>query len=118
VLATRGGQLSQPALDGGRLLYVQSSYCSQQLRVVSTRTLQSTRTLLRIGSTARRDEAHEHGYSTQGSEPSRCPSGTPGRTDTLLWSTALAGRVAYVTLLRPGTAATVAPHARIVRVRF
>jgi hypothetical protein len=117
VLATRGGQLSQPALDGGRLLYVQSSFCSQRLRVVRTRTLRSPRTLLRIGSTARRDELHEHGYTTQGSEPSRCPSGTPRRTGTVLWTTALAGRVAYVTLLRPG-AAGAAPHARIARVRF
>ena len=116
-LATRGGQLSQPALDGGRLLYVQSSFCSQRLRVVRTRTLRNPRTLLRIGSSARRDEAHEHGYSTQGSEPSRCPSGTPGRTDVLLWTTALAGRVAYVTLLRPGGAGAV-PSARIVRVGF
>jgi hypothetical protein len=118
VLATRGGQLSQPALDGGRLLYVQSSYCSQQLRVASTRTLRNRRTLLRIGSTARRDELHDPGYTTQGSEPSRCPRGTPRRTGTLLWTTALAGRVAYVTLLRPGTAGGAAPHARIVRVSF
>jgi hypothetical protein len=115
VLALRGGQLSQPALDGGRLLYVQSSYCSQRLRVVGTRTLRRPRTLLRIGSTARRDEAHEHGYSTQGSEPSHCPPATPRRTGTLLWSTALAGRDAYVTLLRPGTDG-VAASARIVRV--
>jgi hypothetical protein len=117
-LARRGGQLSQPALDGGRLLYVQSSYCSQQLRVVATRTLRNARTLLRIGSNARRDEAHEHGYTTQGSEPSRCPTRTPRRTGTLLWTTALAGRDAYVTLLRPGTAAGAEPHARIVRVGF
>jgi len=117
VLATRGGQLSQPALDGGRLLYVRSSYCSQQLRVVSTRSLRDARTLLRIGSGARRDEGHDPGYTTQGDEPSRCPRGTPHRTGTVLWSTALAGRVAYVTLLRPGAGAA-APSARIVRVRF
>jgi hypothetical protein len=118
VLALRGGQLSQPALDRGRLLYVQSSFCSQRLRVISTRTLRRPRTLLRIGSTTRRDHAHEHGYSTQGSEPGRCPRGTPRRTDTLLWTTALAGRIAYVTLLRPGAAGASAPSARIVRVGF
>ena len=116
VLATRGAQLSQPALDGGRLLYVQSSYCSQQLRAVSTRSLRGARTLLRIGGNARRDALHEPGYTTQGSEPSRCPPGTPHRTATVLWTTALAGRVAYVTLLRPGAGAA-APSARIVRVR-
>jgi hypothetical protein len=116
-LALRGGQLSQPALDGGRLLYVQSSYCSQRLRVIPTRTPRRPRTLLRIGASARRDAAHEHGYTTQGSEPSACPRGTPRRTDTLLWSTALAGRAAYVTLLRPGTDG-VAAGARIVRIGF
>ncbi len=118
-LALRGGQLSQPALDGGRLLYVQSSFCSQRLRVVGTRTLRRPRTLLEVGANARRDEAHEHGYATQGSEPSSCPHGTPRRTDMLLWTTALAGRTAYVTLLRPGAAGgDAAPSARIVRVRF
>ena len=101
-LALRGGQLSQPALDGGRLLYVQSSYCSQRLRVVRTRTLRDPRTLLRIGATARRDEGHEHGYTTQGSEPGRCPRGTPRRTDTLLWTTALAGRSRLRDAAAPG----------------
>ena len=38
-LSVVAGQLSQPSLDGGRLLYVQSSYCSQRLRVVRTSTL-------------------------------------------------------------------------------
>jgi hypothetical protein len=114
-LAVRGGQLSQPALDGGRLLYVQSSYCSQRLRVVRTSSLRRPRTLLRLGATARRDDGHDHGYATQGSEPSRCPRGTPRRTDTLLWTTTLAGRSAYVTLLRPG-AGDAPAAARIVRV--
>jgi hypothetical protein len=114
-LSTRTGLLSHPSLDGGRLLYVQSTYCSQRLRVVQTSTLRGSRTLLRIGATARRDEGHEHGYTTQGSEPSRCPRGTPGRTGTVLWTTALAGRDAYVTLLHPGAAAA-PPAARIVRV--
>ncbi|MBS1868271.1 MAG: hypothetical protein JSS99_01255 [Actinobacteria bacterium] len=117
VLATRTGQLSQPALAGGRLLFVQATYCSQRLRMVSTRTLRAARTLLTIGSAARRDAGHEPGYTTQGSEPSRCPPGTPGRTDTLLWTTALAGRSAYVTLVRPGTAGGAPAAARIVRVR-
>lgn len=116
-VATRTGQLSQPALDGGRLLFVHATYCSQRLRVVATRTLRDPRTLLTLGSAARRDAGHEPGYTTVGSESSHCPPGTPPRTDTLLWSTALAGRAAYVTLLRPGTAGGAAPSARIVRVR-
>ena len=115
-LATRTGRLSQPALDGGRLLYVQSSYCSQRLRLLRTSRLASRpRTLLRLGTTAHRDEGHAQGYTTQGSEPSLCPHGTPGRTDSVLWTTALAGRDAYVTLLRPGAGAAPAA-ARIVRV--
>jgi hypothetical protein len=114
VLGTRVAQVAQPALDGGRLLFVQSSYCSQRLRVISTRTLRGARTLLTLGATAHRDSGHEPGYTTQGSEPSRCPPGTPPRTDTVLWTTALAGRTAYVTLLRP--AADRASDARIVRV--
>jgi hypothetical protein len=114
--ATRIGQLSQPALDGGRLLFVHATYCSQRLRVVRTRTLRDPRTLLTLGSTARRDEGHEHGYTTQGSEPSLCPVGTPGRTDTLMWSTALAGRTAYVTLLRPGAVGGAPANARIMRL--
>jgi hypothetical protein len=118
VLALRGGQLSQPALDNGRLLYVQSSFCSQRLRVIRTRTLRRSRTLLRIGANAHRDQLHEPGYSTQGSEPSRCPRGTPRRTGALLWTTALAGRIAYATLLRPGADGAAAPSARIERVRF
>jgi hypothetical protein len=115
-LVTRGGRLSQPSLDGGRLLYVHSNYCSQRLRLLRTSRLASRpRTLLRIGTTAHRDEGHAHGYTTQGSEPSLCPRGTPGRTDTVLWTTALAGSDAYVTLLRPGAGAAPAA-ARIVRV--
>ncbi|HKG01980.1 MAG TPA: hypothetical protein VKB03_02275 [Conexibacter sp.] len=115
-LVTRGGRLSQPSLDGGRLLYVQSSYCSQRLRLLRTSGLASRpRTLLRLGATALRDEGHEHGYTTQGSEPGHCPRGTLGPTDTVLWTTALAGRDAYVTMLQPGAAATPAA-ARIVRV--
>jgi hypothetical protein len=96
---------------------VRSSFCSQRLQVVRTRALRSPRTLLRIGANARRDGGHDPGYTTQGSEPSDCPRGTPRRTDTVLWTTALAGRAAYVTLLRPG-AGGAAPHARIARVRF
>jgi hypothetical protein len=114
--STRTGQLSQPALDGRRLLYVHATYCSQRLRVVRTSRLSDPRTLMTLGSAARRDEGHEHGYTRQGSEPSRCPPGTPGRTDTLLWSTALAGRTAYVTLLRPGAVGGAPAAARIVRV--
>jgi hypothetical protein len=114
-LGSRFAQLSQPALDGGRLLFVQRTYCTQRLRVVRTSTLRRPRTLLRIGTTAHRDAGHEPGYTSQGSEAGRCPRGTPPRTDTVLWTTALAGRVAYVTLLHPAHGSAPAA-ARIVRV--
>lgn len=115
VLAARRALLAQPALDGGRLLFVRSTYCSQLLELVATRAPQRARVLLALGTTAHRDAGHEPGQNAQGSAPSRCPSGSPRRTDTLLWTTALAGRDAFVTLLRPGAGGTPAA-ARIVRV--
>jgi hypothetical protein len=96
-------QLGQPALRGGRLLFVEASYCRQRLRIASLRG-RRVRTLLTIGSTARRDAGFERGRTRQGSEPSRCPRGTPHPTGAILWSTALAPRAAYVTLLRAGGA--------------
>jgi hypothetical protein len=115
VLATRVSQLSQPALDGSRLLFVQSTYCTQRLLVARMGAPHRPRTLLEIGTTAHRDAGHEPGLDPTGSASSQCPRGTPSRTDTLLWTTALAGRDAYVTLLRPGAGARPAT-ARIVRV--
>ena len=71
------------------------------------------RTLLRIGTTAHRDEGHDPGYTTQGSEPSLCPPGTPRRTDTVLWTTALGAGTAYVTLLRPSATAPATALAKL-----
>jgi hypothetical protein len=93
-------QLSQPALQGNRLLFVQATYCNQRLRIKAIHG--RVRTLLTIGSTAHRDAGRDLDRTTQGSEPSRCPRRTPRRTDTILWSTALAPGAAYVTLVRPG----------------
>jgi len=117
LLASRTTQLSQPSLAGDRLLFVQSSYCAQRLRLTSIHDPGRARTLLTLGATAQRDAGHEPGYTSQGREASRCPAGTPGRTDTVLWTTALAGRAAYVTLLRPASAGGAPAAARIVRVR-
>ena len=93
-------QLGQPALRGGRLLFVEASYCRQRMRIVALHGRRHVRTLLTIGASARRDAGFEPGHTTQGSEPSRCPRGTPHGTGALLWSTALAPGAAYVTLLR------------------
>lgn len=104
VLSARLAELSQPALRGARLLFVHATHCSQRLRVVRLgRPLASARTLYRTGTTALRDRGHEHDFVVQGSEPTRCSHGTPPRTDTVLWTTALGLDHAYVTLLRPGT---------------
>jgi hypothetical protein len=116
LLRARFTQLSQPALNGGRLLYVQSTFCTQRLRVTSTGKPGSSRTLLTLGTNAHRDSGHEHHYSAQGSEPGHCRPHTPPRTDTVLWTTALGVRDAYVTLLHPGTAAGEPPQATLVRV--
>jgi hypothetical protein len=109
-VGVRLAQLSQPALDGGRLLFVQATDCSQRLRVIRTSTLRRPRTLLRLGGTAHRDAGYDPQYTSIGRGSSRCPRGTPRRTDTVLWTTALGDRTAYVTLLHPG----IAPTARIV----
>ena len=114
VLSSSVHLLSQPALHGGRLLYVDQSYCSQRLRVMSLRDAGHARTLLRLGATAHRDAGHDPGYTTQGSEPSLCPPGTPARTDQSLWTTALGAHVAYVTLMRPRAGGRT--DAEIVRV--
>lgn len=116
-LRSQRTQLDQPALAGGRLLYVERRACDQRLRLTTLDATRrrSTRTLLTLGSTARRDAGHEHHHTGQGSEPSACPHGTPGRTRTVIWSTALDPRAAFVTLLRPA-AGRAAPAARIVRI--
>ncbi len=113
VLRSRLTQLSQPALRHRRLLYVEADFCVQRLLLADVRRPRSPRTLLRLGTTADRDEGHQHGHTTQGREPGMCPAGTPHRTDVMLWSTALAANGAYVTLLRPRAAR---PSAEIVRV--
>lgn len=116
-LRSQRTQLDQPALAGGRLLYVERRACDQRLRLTTLDATRrrSTRTLLTLGSTARRDAGHEHHRTGQGSEPSACPHGTPGRTRTVIWSTALDPRAAFATLLRPA-AGRAAPAARIVRI--
>ncbi|MDO8213867.1 hypothetical protein [Conexibacter sp. CPCC 206217] len=113
VLRSRRTELSQPSLNGDALLYAQARACDQ--RLLLRRPGSATRTLLWIGSTARRDEGHDHHHTNHGSEPGACPPGTPHRTQTVLWSTALARHAAFVTLLRPAAGGSPG-RARIVRV--
>jgi len=102
VVGSAQTQLSQPALRHDQLLYVSAGNCDQRL-LVAKLVGGRPRTLLRIGSTARRDPGHEHGRTTQGREPGQCPRGTPPRSAQTLWTTALGAHEAWVTLLRPGT---------------
>lgn len=106
--------LSQPALRHDRLLYVRAGHCDQRLLLARLAGGRS-RTLLRLGTTARRDPGHERHRTTQGREPGECPHGTPGRSAQTLWTTALGEREAWVTLLRPGTSARPA-RTTLVRV--
>lgn len=116
VLHARLAELSQPSLRGRHLLFVHATHCSQRLRLVRLGgSLHGARTLLRIGTTAHRDPGHEHDFSTQGREPGLCRRGTPPRTDTVLWTTALGLRDAYVTLLRPAADGPSATLARVAR---
>jgi hypothetical protein len=101
VRQSRTAQLLHPAILGDRIVYVAASRCAQELRLGRLGTARRERVLLRIGSTALRDRGHSRGHTSQGSEPGRCPHHSPARTTTVLWTTALSQRRAYVTQLRP-----------------
>jgi hypothetical protein len=109
VLATlqksRSAQLLNPSLDGSRLLWERLGYCDQELRVGSVTGGGRGRLLLRLGTLAVRDKGYEPGHTHVGSGASRCPKGSPPKTDRMLWATALAGSTAYVTLLGPAPTA-------------
>jgi hypothetical protein len=90
-------QLLAPSLVGLTLLYLDVSRCTQRLLLgglVGT----TGRVLVARSATARADAGHEPGHTTQG-EHRPCGSGfRPGTT--VLWTTALTQRRAYVTELR------------------
>jgi hypothetical protein len=97
-------QLSQPTLLGDRLLYVDVRVCDQRLQLATLgrgRAVRPDRTLARLGGLGQRDAGHEHHHTSQGSEPTGCPPGTPPPAKRILWATALTADTAYVTLLRP-----------------
>ncbi|MFN8175807.1 MAG: hypothetical protein U0T02_12145 [Solirubrobacteraceae bacterium] len=108
-------QYLNPSIGYHRVLYVVVTHCSQRLRVAPLGRRGRTRTLLAIGSTARRDAGHDRGHTGQGSAPGRCPHRSPPPTSLMLWTTAIARRFAYVTLLRPRRDGTV--RTTLVRLR-
>jgi hypothetical protein len=71
------------------------------------------RVLLHGRPLARTDAGHEPGYTSQGSGTGPCPY-RPEGTRSMLWTTALGRRWAYVTLVRPRFAHS---GARILRLR-
>jgi hypothetical protein len=108
VLRTRpGAQVSNPATDGARLLYVHATGRAQELRLGALAPLDpdGDAVVLLRPSAGQRDREHEHGrkrHRHRGRRPPLPPLARRGVVDTL-WTTALAGNVAYVTRLRAAT---------------
>jgi hypothetical protein len=120
VLRTEAGaQLSNPATDGTRMLYVRATGRQQELRVGPPLpgAPEDDELLLVHASPGRRDREHEpgrrrhrHGRRGRPALPPRSPAGVVAT----LWSTALSPGAAYVTRLRATRGAP--PTADILRV--
>ena len=92
--------LLNPSLDGGQVLYVEESRCSQQLRIGRLGG-GGDHLLFEIGPLAGQDLGHERHHTSQG-EHLPCPF-KPRVTKKMLWTTALSPTTAYVTVLTPGS---------------
>ena len=103
--------LENPSLDGDRLLYVEVARCAQWA-LVGSASGSRDRIVGKLAPLAGQDNGHERGHTTQGS---RTPCfGTPKTTTSLLWTTALDDRFAYLTILSEPRTSSV--EARIERV--
>ena len=96
---SRDDQLLNPSLLAGRLLYVRSSRCSQQVVLGAARRGGRDRVLYETAPLAGQDQGHERGHTHQG-ERLPCPF-RPRPTTRMLWTTALSPTTAYVTVLKP-----------------
>jgi len=94
----RDAQLLNPSLLGASLLYVRASRCSQELRLGPIGGGKE-RVLYELPPPAGQDRGHEGHHTSQG-EHLPCPH-RPKPTARILWTTALSGTTAYVTILRP-----------------
>jgi hypothetical protein len=101
-----GAQITNPATDGTRLLYVHATGQVQQLRLgpLAPADPASDRVLLVHYSSGQRDREHEHGRHRhhegyRGHRPPLPPRAPRGVVATL-WTTALSADKAYVTRLR------------------
>jgi hypothetical protein len=99
----RRALLSNPALHGGRLLYVRNYYKRQELRIgpQTKRSPTHDRRLWSIVPTGRRDAGHDPGkeHHRHGWPRRLWPRPKRGLSATM-WTTALGPHTAYVTLLR------------------
>jgi hypothetical protein len=100
-------QLLSPARLGSQLLYVRISRCSQELRLGPLNGNGAGRVLYKLPPLAGQDAGHERGHTSQG-EHLPCPR-PPKPTARMLWTTALSGTTAYVTVLRPGSGGQMSP---------
>jgi hypothetical protein len=111
--SSASAQLLNPARLGSTLLYVRITRCAQQLRLGSLTGRGAGRVLYRLPPLAGQDLGHERGHTHQG-ERLPCAS-RPRPTSRLLWTTALSGTAAYVTVLRPGTGGVMTPSLLSIR---
>ena len=102
---SQDAQLLNPSLLAGRLLYVRSSRCSQQL--VLGRLRGGDKVLYELGPLAGQDAGYERHHTSQG-EHLPCPH-KPRVTAKMLWTTALSPTTAYVTVLRPARGGRTVP---------
>ena len=100
-------QLLSPARLASKLLYVRISRCSQELRLGPLDGNGAGRVLYKLPPLAGEDAGHERGHTHQGEHLPCTPKPKP--TARMLWTTALSGTTAYVTVLRPGSGGQTTP---------
>jgi hypothetical protein len=94
VRTASAAQLINPSVLGGELLYVKLTATAQRLELGRLEPGGRNQVLYRLGAAARRDSGYEPGHSHVTRTPR--PKLAPG----ILWTTALAPQVAYVTFIR------------------
>ena len=107
--------LTNPALLGEELLYVETTQWSQSLRLGPRP--EGGRALLRIAPAITADKGYstKHGPHRRVRRPQRPPREGPVGTTTTLWTTALAPDAAYVTRLHQRSGTTTADLLRLPR---
>ena len=105
--SSKVAQLLNPARLGGKLLYVRIARCSQQLRLGTLTGNGAGRVLYKLPPLAGQDAGHERGHTHQGEHLPCTPPPKP--TARMLWTTALSGTEAYVTVLRQGSGGHMTP---------